>query len=271
MKQLMLILLGLFSFAGTAQSLDTIFANENHNTALFFPNKVRQGIVGSSNFVFSYSQEKPQYFGLLKAIPGTSSNLLVFTQDGEIYSYVLSYKKDLSSFNYFIRAEESIGNEVTMGKKSAPVLGDTLPAKQEKKEMRQEKILKRRAEYYFQRSEGVIKSRREDGLSLAARDLFYFKDEVYLVLSLENRSGITFEPNYLKVYVTRGNKKRNSSYQRILKEPVYTYNFPSEVLDLQQRKFVLVFSKFTVGKNENIELEMREKKGNRYLKMRFRP
>jgi len=38
----MLILLGLFSFAGTAQSLDTIFANENHNTALFFPNKVRQ-------------------------------------------------------------------------------------------------------------------------------------------------------------------------------------------------------------------------------------
>lgn len=272
MKPLLLLVFGVFSFSAGAQKLDTIFANQNHNTALFFPSKVRQGIVGSQNFVFSYSEEKPQYFGLLKAIPGDSSNLLVLTQDGQIYSYVLSYKKNMPLFNYFIDPEESIGNEKPIEKISTSALAEDFLKGEPHKEYLESKqrILKKRAVYYLKNSKGGIKSRKKRGLKLTVNEMVYFKDEVYLVLAMENQSGITFEPDYLNVYVSRGNRKRNASYQRLLQEPVYVHRFPKMIFHQKEQKFVLVFPKFTIGQNEKLELEVREKRGSRYLRMKFK-
>lgn len=57
---------------------------------------IRQGITGTDNFVFSYNQEKEQYFALLQAKPGAVSNLLTITNDGEVYSYILKYSPQAS-------------------------------------------------------------------------------------------------------------------------------------------------------------------------------
>ena len=38
--------------AQTTHLLDTIYANDTKNVALFFPEPIRQGITGSDNFVF---------------------------------------------------------------------------------------------------------------------------------------------------------------------------------------------------------------------------
>ena len=75
--------------------LDTIYANDEKNVALFFPDPIRQGITGSDNFVFTYNREKQQYFGLLQAKPGKESNLLVINQNGSIFSYIVRYKEQL--------------------------------------------------------------------------------------------------------------------------------------------------------------------------------
>lgn len=84
------------------KTLDTIFANDKKNVALFFPNPIRHGITGTDHFVFSYNREKEQYFGLLQATPGTESNLLTITSDGQVYSYILKYSNDLLKLNYSI-------------------------------------------------------------------------------------------------------------------------------------------------------------------------
>ena len=89
------------------QPLDTIYANDNKNVALFFPNPIRQGITGASHFIFTYNREKEQYFGLLQAKPGTESNLLTVTSDGKVYSYILKYAEKLPELNYFINENES--------------------------------------------------------------------------------------------------------------------------------------------------------------------
>ena len=82
--------------------LDTIYANDTKNVALFFPEPIRQGITGSDNFVFTYNREKEQYFGLLQAKPGKDSNLLVINRNGSIFSYIVSYKKQLSKLNLLL-------------------------------------------------------------------------------------------------------------------------------------------------------------------------
>lgn len=272
MKQLFIVVLGFFCFAGTTQTLDTIYANENYNTALFFPAKVRQGIVGSQNYIFSYSEEKPQHFGLLKAVPGTTSNLLVLTQEGRIYSYVLSYRKSLPKFNYFIDSEESIGYEKSTKENSTSAQDkDTLQVRSDEEDFQtRQSVLKRRAKYYLENTKGEIKVRKKKGLTLAVVHMAYYENEVYMVFALKNESGITFEPDYLNIYISRGNKKRNASYQRLLQEPLYTHQFPATIYHNQKKMFVLVFPKLTLVKNEKIELELREKKGSRYLRLKLK-
>src|SRR5690606_24170215 len=95
---ILLISLVLACFSIKAQnkiSLDTIFANDQKNVSLFFPNPIRQGIVGSDDFVFTYNREKEQYFGLLQAKPGKESNLLIINANGSIFSYIVRYKEQL--------------------------------------------------------------------------------------------------------------------------------------------------------------------------------
>ena len=94
MKAIIIIAITLFTNLIIAQqTLDTIYANDKKNVALFFPEPIRQGITGTSNFVFTYNREKEQYFGLLQATPGTESNLLTVTKNGQVYSYILKYKE----------------------------------------------------------------------------------------------------------------------------------------------------------------------------------
>ena len=121
MKTYMIILLTINSnFLLAQQSLDTIYANDKKNVALFFPNPIRQGITGTSHFVFTYNREKEQYFGLLQSKPGTESNLLTITSDGKVYSYILKYSDKLPELNYFINENESIGSELPKKIKDKP-------------------------------------------------------------------------------------------------------------------------------------------------------
>src|SRR5699024_6936594 len=94
--------------------LETLYANNSKNVALFFPSPIRQAYTGSSNFVFTYNREKKQYFGLLQATPEKQSNLLVVTDDGAVYSFILEYSDSLPKLNYFISKERSIGTELPM-------------------------------------------------------------------------------------------------------------------------------------------------------------
>ena len=65
MRTFILILAGLISASAKAQQqpipLDTIYANDTKNVALFFPEPIRQGITGSDNFVFTYNRENEQH------------------------------------------------------------------------------------------------------------------------------------------------------------------------------------------------------------------
>lgn len=115
MKDFIFISIFLFvTVLTTAQPpfrLDTIYANDQKNVALFFPEPIRQGITGSENFVFTYNREKGQFFGLLQAKPGKESNLLVVGKNGTVFSYIVTYRKKLDQLNYFIPTSQGIGNE----------------------------------------------------------------------------------------------------------------------------------------------------------------
>jgi hypothetical protein len=270
MKTLLCIALMLPGVVSRAQALDTLFTNEHHNVAIFFPDKIRQAVVGAENYLFSYNQEHPQFFGLLKGSPGKTSNLLSITQNGEIYSYVLAYKEKLPQLLYFLKKEDSKGSE------RPPIIEDTTfhrfaPSlkNEEQDSITKMHSLHQQAQFFYSTTTGKLKNKRKDGITLQVNKLLYNEGQVYAVFEIANNSGIDFETEYLSLFLVQGNKRRNSSYQKILQQPLLTYKFPDVIKNGERKRFVYVLRKFTVGERERVEVQLREKHGNRLVQMRI--
>ncbi|WP_345193447.1 DUF4138 domain-containing protein [Algibacter agarivorans] len=260
MKAYIIIILLIFSNYITAQKqLDTIYANESKNVALFFPEAIRQGVTGANNFVFTYNREKEQYFGLLQATPGMESNLLAVTKSGQVYSYILKYKNHLHKLNYFINEKESIGSE--------------LPKKIEQKPILKIKNVDKSRIRYFQKFSDFllklkyesIRTKRQNGIKLQLQKMAYNNFQVYLVFEVKNNSEIDFEIDYLKVYRASGNRRRKASFQRLEQEVIFKYKMADFIKTGKKKRFVYVLPKFVLGENEKLMLELKEFNGNRRL------
>jgi hypothetical protein len=251
------------------KKLDTIYANEKMNIALFFPANIRQGIVGSENFVFSYNRKRAQPLGLLKAAKGDQSNLLVVTTDGRVYSYIIKYSASLTEMNRFVSLSASIGHE---HQREPLVVRDTIKSDSSlvvKKEY-QTAFLEQWCATLLEQPERKNIIKRKKSMSLAIKNLVHYEDLVFVQFEIKNGSGIDFDIDYLKVAMVIGNAKRKASYQSVPLVPQYIYKMPKKIRHAETSRFVYVIPKFTLADNEKIELRLKELKGNRELLVRRR-
>tara|TARA_R110002050_G_scaffold65759_1_gene142113 strand:- start:927 stop:1739 length:813 start_codon:yes stop_codon:yes gene_type:complete len=258
MKKLIIILSLGIVFSAHAKNkvqLDTLYANSTMTMALFFPSDIKQGITGSDNFVFTYNREKEQNLGLLKAVKGTPSNLLVITTDGNVYSYILKYSEHLENPNRFIASNESIGNSKQVQEKKV----DTIKSPKKSIAVIDSLVLLRRScESLLKLPEELKIRNNEGGIRLSLKNMKYHSKNVYLQFEIENKSGVRFDFDYLKIFKVNGNKKRNASYQEIPLKPIYVYNKPTQILPNIKTRIVYVIPKFTIDKNEKIEARLQE-------------
>ena len=244
--------------------LDTIYANDTKNVALFFPEPIRQGITGSDNFVFTYNLEKEQYFGLLQAKPGKESNLLVVNRNGSIFSYIVRYKKQLSKLNYFIPLSNSIGNE-------KPIKVDSILA-----ESSEERVDNRT--YYYQKFCSYLLNRnqrigrikkRNEGIVLSVENIVFDKEELYFVIQIDNNSTLDYDLNFLNLSIETRQKGKRKSLQRLYQEPIYKHNLPSKIAESETVRFVYVLPKFSLSDDRRAILELNEKDGERNIEMKL--
>lgn len=262
MKAISILITIFLSSALNAQPLlDTLYANDKKNVVLFFSEAIRQGITGASHFVFTYNRETKQYFGLLQAQPGKESNLLVVTDGGKVYSYILKYAEHLSKLNYFISDEESIGKE------------EPFPIKPRPKQKRADSIgerleyMKSFGTYLLKTKPKRLAAKQRNGIKIQLQKMVYHKSETYLVMEISNTSGIAFETDFLKIYRVSGNKRRKASCQQLEIQPIYVYNPPTKIWNGQSLRFVYVLPKYVLGDKEKLLVELQELNGGRELKL----
>lgn len=259
-----LILISAFAKAQQNKlHLDTIYANEQKNVALFFPETVRQGITGSEDFVFTYNREKPQYFGLLQATPGKESNLLVINRNGAIFSYIVKYKEELTKLNYFITESNSIGNE-------KPMIADTLSKNQSGIKIDNRTYYYQKfCSYLVQRNQtiGRIK-KRNSGIILSIENIVFDKDELYVVIQIENKSSLDYDLNFLKFSTETRQKGKRKSLQRLHQKPNYVHNRPLRIKENETVKLVYVLPKFSLSNDRRVILSLNEKDGERDIELK---
>lgn len=245
------------------KTLDTIFANDQKNVALFFPAPIRQGIIGSDNFVFTYNRESQQYFGLLQAKPGKESNLLVISTTGSVFSYIVKYKDQLDQLNYFLSESNSIGTE-------RPLINDEPSKNNEKiKERDKTSYYNKFCSYLVERKQkiGRLKKRNQD-IVVRVENIVFDKEELYFVIQIENNSSLDYELNFLELGIETRQKGKKKSSQTIYKEPIFKYNVPSRIKENATEKLVYVLPKFSLGDDHRVIMELNEKNGGRNIRLK---
>lgn len=257
------LILGIQTIYGRElKKLDTIYANERMNVALFFPTDIRQGIVGSKEFVFTYNRELGQPLGLLKASKGEPSNLLVITTDGKVYSYIIKYADVLTELNRFISVNNSIGDEHSREKEV--VLDTVQPAvNRVKPKVHDTSFLEKSCKSLLERPERMNVVKRQKGLSLSIKNRVYYENLVFLQFEVKNSSGIDFDIDRLDAAVVSGNGKRKASFQLVELEPIYVYKMPDKIRNGGSTRFVYVLPKYVLSDNEKLKISLKELNGNR--------
>jgi uncharacterized protein DUF4138 len=258
-----LLLASFFMEAQNNAPLDTIFANDQKNVALFFPNPIRQGITGADNFVFTYNREKEQYFGLLQAKPGKASNLLVINTNGSIFSYIVSYREQLEKLNYFVPQSENIGFEQ--------------PKFTEDSDSTNVANLFTDKTFYYERFCSYLLTRkqkigsiqkRKNGIVLSLENIVFDKEELYFVIKIENKSSLDYDLNFLDISTQTRKQGKKKSIQQISQLPNFKYNVPTKVDENQIKRMVYVLPKFSLSNDKMVVLELNEKNGERNLKLK---
>ena len=265
-----MVLLSCFNAKGQNQNsiqLDTIYANDYTNVALFFPEPIRQGITGSSDYVFSFNRDTAQHLGLLQAKPGKPSNLLVISTTGSVFSYIVVYKVSLDTFTYFIQNQERIGFET-------PNDNDPIPGSEELETSSEPAPFPfdRYAEYLLKRNQKIsgLKTRNQ-GIILSVDNIVFYKDALYFVMQLENRSGLDYDFNYLNLSTQTRLKGKRKSVQKLLKEPLYTHGVPDKIKAGELRRFVYVVPKFSLSTDRRLIVDLSEAHGERELQIKINP
>lgn len=244
--------------------IDTIYANDTKNVALFFPEPIRQGITGAENFIFTYNREKEQYFGLLQAKPGKESNLLIVIRDGSIFSYIVRYKAQLSKFNYFIPKSSSIGNE-------RPILNDSISVVTAESNVDNRNYYYQKfSSYLLERKQrvGRIKKRTE-GIVLSVENIVFDTEQLYFVIQIKNNSTLDYDLNFLKLSVETRQKGKKKSLQRLYQEPIFKHNMPSKITENETVRFVYVLPKFSLTNDRRAIFELHEKDGERNIELKI--
>tara|TARA_R110002167_G_scaffold4961_2_gene23163 strand:- start:8048 stop:8905 length:858 start_codon:yes stop_codon:yes gene_type:complete len=257
----------LCSAQATAQTntvLDTIYANDTKNVALFFPEPIRQGITGSDNFVFTYNREQEQYFGLLQAKPGKESNLLVVNRKGSIFSYIVRYKKQLTKLNYFIPLSNSIGNE-------KPIITDSNQVVTSGKNVdTRTYYYKKFCTYLLNRNQRIGRIKKQNkGIVLSVENIVFDKSALYFVIQIENNSTLDYDLNFLYLSVETRQKGKKKSLQRLYQKPNYKHNLASKIAEGKIIRFVYVLPKFSLSNDSRAILELNEKDGERNIELKI--
>ena len=169
---------------GQTPNLDTIYANEDMQVALFFPAPIAQAITGNPRMSFTYNKEYPQRLGLLKATPGKPSNLLVIDQKQQVYAFVLKYQKELPTLYYSFSKQAAIFN--LKGEENIMINGEKNVTKLDHSSYTQAF-----ANYLLKRNLPVLKKKREQKIKLTLFDVQFYKEQAYLLMELSNHSKVT--------------------------------------------------------------------------------
>lgn len=259
-RTILLLALGFFALVSQAQQVDTLHLSILYTTHVIFPTELIYADLSNNQIVAAKIVEQNKNMLAVKArIPFvTTTSVSALESNGNMHTFVIIYDEhpaalviDMRRDSYPASCQQSqsrkssSGRDVSLVRESdAPVLSD---------------VVKERQRLFH------IGDRKYDVTSLC-EDVFVYSDNTYIVLSVENRSGVSFETNDATFVIeSRKKNKRSVQYEKNL-YPKGRYGSLTAKPGAVSR-IAYSFDKMTLTKDQVLKVYLYETDGQRNLVM----
>lgn len=296
-KFLLLFILPLYAF-----SQNQIEISEDYSTVLIFPSPIETHILGNEQEYFikpSNNSNLSIYTLIIGYIKidrvQKDTNLIVFTKDGNSYSFNLKYAQQPSKIDpYYINLDQRSNTKSNTKTITASTSTNVVKVKDsyyskgvvtsENKKINPNNAIIKTEDLYQADKLAYIEKYCEDfndtekrifkmhdkssNIKFMLKDISFNKDELYFHLQINNDGGQTFDVDFINTKLAR-DYKGTSTDQSIPLTPLFIYNRPSRIKGKSQVHFTMVFKKFTINDKKEVQIDLAEKEGERDLLLKI--
>jgi conjugative transposon TraN protein len=177
------------------------------------------------------------------------TNLTVFTSDGVLHHFLVSYAEHPNELTHFITSAERSG--------AAEVhFNDGCNARELRKLC--ERIT-------YKETDDHIRIRARFRIKLKLKGIYIKDDLVFYHLGIANRSNIGYDVESLRFYVRDQKQSRRTARQEHEIKPVYLHNYIPVIAGNSEEEIIYTLSKFTIPNAKRLDIELYERNGGRNL------
>lgn len=269
--------------------------SKNYTVLLLFPSNVSESILGGDNLKFYVdlpSKEGSQHnkkIVKLSYSPVSNdtigvTNYTVVTQNGKGYEFILKLVDTPKKFSHSIKegnynfslneTQSSQTKENTLTTINSKKHYFTKDEKTQYKEANKPILFKENKKDISNIAEDIISKKpaivdffdKNSKIILNLKGVYYHNDNIYISLSLKNKSSINYDIRFINYSITDTYKK-SSSGQKSVYSPILIHREPRTIKSKDENVFVVVFKKFTLNKKRALKIDITEEKGNRELSL----
>jgi conjugative transposon TraN protein len=219
-------------------------------TNIIFPYRIEKADIGSAD-VIGHKDPGLENVLFLKANRKdfAPTNLSVYTSDGRFYSFLVQYKACPDTLNLsFVKGQGSVADLPDRVNKamldSDAILITVLPASMHKKTVSQE-------------------------MKMVLTGIYIKDHQLWFTIEISNRSELDFQPESVRFFVRDKRIAKRTAVQESEIKPVW--RSPYEIVPGEERTtYVFALSAFTFDDQKKLQIQVKEKNGNRTLNLAVR-
>lgn len=239
MKRFVCLVCGCCLLVSAIAQTSSLAITTNKTTSLIFPFPIRHVDRGTKDVLIQQVKEADNIL-LVKAASEKfpETNLSVITEDGSVYTFLVTYENDPSIWVLHIPVQKegtltTYANGIADNKRTMHGIHD----------------------HSWDMLASVI-------------GIYIRGDVIYYQLRLENRSPIDYDIDLLKFYIKDKKRGRRTAVQENELTPLYIAGNISDVKANSSNRIVVALQKFTIPDKKYLAIQIMEKNGGRHLQMR---
>jgi conjugative transposon TraN protein len=267
---LALVLISFLSSLNAQQSLNNLPANTilkpyklevgyYSTTVLLFPSAVLVADRGFNEIIAAREKDLANVLKIKAARKNFDpTNLHVFTADGKIYPFEISFSEHPSAFTFNL-AKLNAPDSASINGSDIIFSGDRISDTELQNELDKIKSVR----------PFVGKSFHKYEMKLKLRSIHVAGDRLFFGFEIANKSSMAYDINFIRTYIQDQQKTKRSSFQEQEVIPLFKDSLQM-VAGKTKSNFVIVLPKFTLSDNKRFLIEIFEKNGERNLSLKIK-
>ena len=247
---------------------DTIYVGTNTTVFVYLDQDIKEIVLGSGVDISGYSdvyiKNDDKRIDMLARVPNfVSTNILIETHEGSVYSYNLVYSEESTRYIYKVLPSSAVLNKGVIDPKD--IKEEVLSKNGIQIDEQSLKISSKKAYEMENRGLDIGTVHHKSKVQFSVDGIFIDGNHLLIKMGVLNTGNIDYDVDLIR-FVIEGkgkDKRKKAAAQEEAKDPLYVYNKIDKIKKDSYQSSVFAFEKFTISNNKQFIVEFWEINGDR--------